>query len=434
MKKVGKIICNMLGFYKSPRYIEAHLKEADLHSARNLSVIIALLEIWMIVRNAVKYRAKFTTIQAYFSFTWGYYVLLLSSVFVCAYSALYLSGKLTAPLKKCARTFIFLYFIIGIYFGIVTTLSDIARGRNITCFLAMCLMVSLIVVWRPYISIVLTAIIAQLFVVLVNHYSHETLGRAWYMNEAELINFATFMISLVAVAINMYSQRHRDATNAYNLKKAHEREVELMRKESEHLGKLFMETASALVSAIDAKDRYTHGHSTRVAEYSSSIALKAGMSSEDLRDIYFSALLHDVGKIGVSEEIINKTTKLTNEEYNEIKKHTVLGWEILSNITHSASLSVGAHFHHERWDGKGYPEGLKGESIPEYARIIAVADAYDTMTSRRSYRDVLPQSVVRAEIEKGSGSQFDPKYAKIMLEIIDNDKNYTLKEGFSVIH
>lgn len=226
--------------------------------------------------------------------------------------------------------------------------------------------------------------------------------------------------SLIAIVI-IY--RRNEAINRMQKEK-----LTLMKEEQEHLNELFTETARALVSAIDAKDRYTHGHSTRVAEYSKKIALRAGKSEKETKEIYFAALLHDVGKIGVSDTIINKSGKLTDEEFTKIKKHPVWGWEILSNITDSPYLSIGAHYHHEKYDGHGYPEGLSGKNIPDMARIIAVADAYDAMTSKRSYRSPLPQEVVRSEIENGSGSQFDPVYAKIMLDMIDEDKNYEIKE------
>lgn len=212
------------------------------------------------------------------------------------------------------------------------------------------------------------------------------------------------------------------------LDRVQEEKLALMKAEQEHLSQLFTETARALATAIDAKDRYTHGHSNRVAEYSKEIAKRAGKSDKEIREVYFAALLHDVGKIGVSGNIINKKGKLTPDEFDEIKKHTVWGWEILSNITRSPYLNIGAHYHHEKFDGHGYPEGLCGDDIPDLARIISVADAYDAMTSNRSYRETMSQDVVRREIEKGLGSQFDPKYAKIMLEMIDEDKEYKMKE------
>lgn len=196
----------------------------------------------------------------------------------------------------------------------------------------------------------------------------------------------------------------------------------------EALTSMTAETAQALASAIDAKDKYTHGHSTRVAEYSRTIARIAGKSDAECRDIYLAALLHDVGKIGISNSIINKKGKLTAEEYDVIKTHPVIGQQILANIKQAPYICDGAYYHHERYDGKGYPTGLSGQNIPDIGRIIAVADAYDAMTSKRSYREPLEQADVRSEIENGLGTQFDPVYAKIMLSMIDEDKNYNMRE------
>ena len=198
----------------------------------------------------------------------------------------------------------------------------------------------------------------------------------------------------------------------------------------EALTSMTAETAQALATAIDAKDTYTHGHSTRVAEYARTIARLAGKSEAECRDIYLAALLHDVGKIGISNSIINKKGKLTDEEYSVIKTHPVIGKQILANIKQAPFICQGAYYHHERYDGDGYPAELDGKEIPDIGRIIAVADAYDAMTSKRSYRDPLEQSVVRREIENGIGSQFDPLYAKIMLQMIDEDINYQMREKF----
>ncbi len=194
---------------------------------------------------------------------------------------------------------------------------------------------------------------------------------------------------------------------------------------------LLNQTVEALASAVDAKDTYTHGHSNRVAKYAKEIAEMSGMSKKECEDIYLAGLLHDVGKIGIRDDIINKKGTLTNDEFAIIKQHPVLGAEILSKILISPSLSVGARHHHERYDGRGYPDKLKGEDIPNIARIIAVADAYDAMTSKRSYRDMIPRMYVREELVKGSGTQFDPEYAKIMLHLLDLDEEYEMKENRS---
>ncbi|MCR5357228.1 MAG: HD-GYP domain-containing protein, partial [Lachnospiraceae bacterium] len=204
----------------------------------------------------------------------------------------------------------------------------------------------------------------------------------------------------------------------------------LLRQEEEHKNskRLFEQTAVALVNAIDAKDKYTHGHSSRVADYSRELARMNGKSESECEEIYYAALLHDVGKIGVPEHIITKEGKLTDEEYAIIKKHSELGSQILQSISEFPYLSIGACGHHERYDGKGYPYGLKGTDIPEIARIISVADAYDAMTSKRSYRDPIPQQIVREEIVKGMGTQFDPDYARLMLHLIDVDTEYEMSE------
>lgn len=196
----------------------------------------------------------------------------------------------------------------------------------------------------------------------------------------------------------------------------------------EKLERISMQIVKALSGAVDAKDAYTNGHSLRVAEYSKEIARRAGLSGKAQDDIYMMGLLHDVGKIGVPDAIINKPARLTEEEFAVIKTHPVMGAGILKNIKDFPELIIGARWHHERYDGKGYPDGIAGEEIPREARIIAVADAYDAMSSRRSYRDALPQKIVRSEIEKGEGTQFDPWMTKIVLRMIDEDTDYQMRE------
>ena len=207
-----------------------------------------------------------------------------------------------------------------------------------------------------------------------------------------------------------------------------EKKTQVVKEQHDKLERISMQIVRTLSGAIDAKDTYTNGHSNRVAEYAREIAKRAGFDAKQQNDIYMMGLLHDVGKIGIPETIINKPSGLTDEEYQVIQTHPLLGAQILSNITDFPQLSVGARWHHERFDGKGYPDGIAGEDIPIEARIVAVADAYDTMSSRRSYRDVLPQDVVRSELVKGRGSQFDPEFADIMLSMIDADTEYQMRE------
>ena len=198
---------------------------------------------------------------------------------------------------------------------------------------------------------------------------------------------------------------------------------------TEKLSHAYMQIVQALAASVDAKDRYTHGHSSRVARYAREIAARAGFSEAEQNNIYMMGLLHDVGKIGIPDAIINKNGRLTDEEFAQIKTHPAVGAEILEKITDLPELKTGARWHHERYDGRGYPDGLAGEAIPEVARIIAVADTYDAMTSNRSYRNLLPQEQVRAELLRCRGSQFDPRFADIMIAMIDEDTDYAMREN-----
>ena len=212
------------------------------------------------------------------------------------------------------------------------------------------------------------------------------------------------------------------------LQKEVERQTEVAESRRESVERLSWQMVQALASTIDAKDSYTNGHSTRVAQYSVMLAEKMGYTGEKLEQLQYAAMLHDIGKIGVPREIINKPSKLTDEEYAIIKTHPAIGENILKEVSEIPDIAIGARWHHERYDGKGYPDGMKGEAIPELARIIGVADAYDAMTSKRSYRDVLPQEVVIGELEKGKSTQFDPEIAEIMIELIKEDTDYIMHE------
>ena len=227
-------------------------------------------------------------------------------------------------------------------------------------------------------------------------------------------------------------QRISRILELYHYQKSLQQEVDRktaeLRESNRKVTNVLSQMIMALGSAIDAKDAYTNGHSERVARYSGELARRMGKSTQEINDIYYIGLLHDIGKIGIPDYIINKAGKLTEEEYELIKNHPNIGADILSSITEMPGISFGAHWHHERFDGKGYPDGLAGEDIPEVARIICVADAYDTMTSKRVYRDVLPQKIARDEILKGRGTQFDPVIADYMLEMIDEDTDYQLHE------
>ena len=204
------------------------------------------------------------------------------------------------------------------------------------------------------------------------------------------------------------------------LVKRHERkmqeQLELANKQIE-MGK---QTVIAIARTVDAKDQRTSDHSKRVAIYSAQIARAYGLDEKQCRDIEWSAQMHDIGKIGIPDAILNKPSRLSDEEYAIMKSHTTRGAEILKDFTLLDNVIDGAQYHHERYDGRGYPKGLKGEEIPLFARIIGVADAFDAMTANRIYRQQMDFSYVLGEMQRCRGSQFDPKFVDILLKLIND--------------
>ena len=188
----------------------------------------------------------------------------------------------------------------------------------------------------------------------------------------------------------------------------------------EELEKAYLESIETLRYTVEAKDTYTRGHSDRVSEYSYLIGKYLNLPEEDLKRLKLGGLFHDIGKIGVPDSILLKTERLTEDEYSEIKNHPAIGAHILSNATMFQDIIPIVKHHHERYDGKGYPGKLQGENIPYLARITAIADTYDAMTSKRAYRDPLSIDIVKAEFEKNSGTQFDPKLVPVFLDILNN--------------
>jgi putative nucleotidyltransferase with HDIG domain len=187
---------------------------------------------------------------------------------------------------------------------------------------------------------------------------------------------------------------------------------------------LFYSTVKSLAEAIEAKSPYTHGHVERVSKFAQTIAQQLGLNEEDEENIYLSALLHDVGKIGIAESILNKPGRLNKEEWEEIKKHPTIGAEILAPVKLLRKSIPGVKSHQERYDGSGYPDGLKGEEIPLVARIICLADSFDVITSDRPYKKGLNIEDAIEEIKRCKGTQFDPKIADAFLMVLKKNKNY----------
>jgi len=191
---------------------------------------------------------------------------------------------------------------------------------------------------------------------------------------------------------------------------------------------LLMDSALSLAEAVDAKDHYTGKHSKMVSKYSILVAEKLNFTEEEKNKLRIGALLHDCGKIGIPDNIINKPDKLSDDEFEIIKNHTLLGNNIIKHITNDIKIIHCVRSHHERWDGKGYPDGLSGSSIDLFARIVCVADVYHSMTSDRPYREALSDEKVIEEFIKGKGTQFDPMLVDIVVEMIKESLSYTKKE------
>jgi putative nucleotidyltransferase with HDIG domain len=186
--------------------------------------------------------------------------------------------------------------------------------------------------------------------------------------------------------------------------------------------KVYLDTIRALAAAIDAKDPYTKGHSERVAETSVALAQELNLSGRETENIEYTALLHDIGKIGIADNILGKTSSLTNKEFDKIKEHTVMGAKIIEPVDFLKNSYKAIYHHHEKYNGKGYPDGIKSEDIPLSARIIAVADAYDAMGSDRPYRKKLSHNKILRELKEQSGKQFDPEVVKALILVLDRGR------------
>ena len=204
-------------------------------------------------------------------------------------------------------------------------------------------------------------------------------------------------------------------------KQKHTNEILYDAVENEHdkVLKISLQTVISINKTMMAKDSYTAQHCERVARYSELIAKELGFSEQDIKDLKIMALLHDIGKISIPDSIILKKEPLTNSEYEIIKTHAIIGADILRELTIVPNINYGALYHHEHFDGSGYPQGLKGEDIPMEGRIIGIADAFDAMNSKRSYQDKCQKGYIKDQLKKQSGLQFDPQLSQILLNLID---------------
>lgn len=326
------------------------------------------------------------------------------------------------PAKKnvklgIAATYVYSYSIlsVGIFIGTVT-----GPQSQATAFIVLLVLIPLLTYDIVIRSFIFRLIMVIIYVIVAPHFKSMDL---LVVDLANIISFG--LLGTVCVGFTQHFLAKAFFLQ-HNMEDEIKKQTAVIEERTQKIARISDQTVTAMAAAIDAKDPYTNGHSVRVATYSKMIAQKMGMNDFEQKKAYYVGLLHDVGKIGVPDGIIHKTESLSNDEYETVRNHPNIGYNILKEVDDVPDIAVGARFHHEKFDGTGYPLHLKGEEIPLVARIVAVADSYDAMTSNRSYRSVMPQDTVRAEIQKGRGTQFDPKIADIMIEIIDGDKEYTL--------
>ena len=233
-------------------------------------------------------------------------------------------------------------------------------------------------------------------------------------------------MAMVLVSISLYVFTYLDMNET--VMNAHNREMKILEEEKKSAKRLFDQTASAFMAAVEQRDEYSEGHAARVSRLARRIAVMMGKSEEECDEIYYAALLHNVGLVSIPDDVLEQKEKLTDEERKIIERVPVLSSEILSSIKEYPYLQEAALYSHERYDGSGYPVQLKGDAIPEVARIVGVVDAYDAMTSRRSYRGPLPLQTIREEFIKQAGVKFDPRISTLMVNILDRENNEEKKD------
>jgi len=234
--------------------------------------------------------------------------------------------------------------------------------------------------------------------------THEKVIRALKLGASDFITKPLCWEEVENVLKKFLNQRQKSEAHTFS-------NIENFWKES------FLKFLKALAFALEAKNFYAQGHSERVTRFAIGIGKRLKLSNEEMKVLELAGILHDIGKIAISDEILNKRGRLTSEEWKLIQKHPLVGSDIMSHLAFLSAEQPVVRHHHEHYDGKGYPDGLKGDRIPLSARILAIADAYDAMISPRAYRSALPSNLVRKEIEEGSGFQFDPEITKVFIQM-----------------
>lgn len=381
-----------------PIYIGQRLEE-NLKVLKRLGVLVATLGTVMTWMNLVQHLGfvTFTTIV----------------VFLCGVAIATCSGVL-----RKRRAAVYICMGLGIFLFTYYAISGANGGFAILWTMVVPLIVCYFVSVR--FGILLSLYYEVLFIVLFYtpireymavHYSQT------FMNRFPILYFCGFVSTAIAM-VQYHSGVRAEIESEQRIQAEVEHQTALATERTEQLQELTQEMIDTLASAIDTRDQYTIGHSHRVSIYASILAKSLGWREEEVESIRREGLLHDIGKIGIPDAVLNKPGTLTEEEVTLIRSHTIKGGDILaqSRMIHMASLV--ARHHHERWDGTGYPDRLQGEAIPLHARVVSIADAYDAMRSDRVYRQGLSQNEILREMERCRGTQFDPELLDTFLGLL----------------
>lgn len=407
-KTILGILVFIAGIITVIGYAIIHRRIKGAKTILNLGLLINMIGIWILSESELKqFIFKRPSLTSCFSY------LSISAVSILV--IMYIDG---VQKRKYHLRYLLMEVLLCVQLIINSTLSilQIAEWHDTLKFLHMWMLVGIIVVIiglledilkKDYLEYKATIVGIVIFVglclgELMAYYNAAISKMGIFMSIGLIVLLAATLLQLVIDEIEKYKEKE----------KAQEKST--------------ISTIHTIASSIDAKDEYTGGHSTRVGEYAGvlakAMAKEYGFSSEDILRIRYIGYMHDLGKIGVADTILNKAGKLTNEEFMLMKKHVIIGSELIGAMNYVEGLWDGVRFHHERYDGHGYPDGLEGENIPLIARILCIADCYDAMTSNRVYRRRLSDEEVRNEFVKCAGSQFDPKIAEIFVELIDEGK------------
>ena len=324
----------------------------------------------------------------------------------------------SAKILKKREPTIIIAFLISVIFFTYYAISGANEGFAIlwTTLMPLALCYFMSVKFGILLSIYFEILVIVMFYTpLRSHFTE--MYTVTFMNRFPIL----YMTLILTIAISM-TQYHEsilmEIEYTERLNEEVKKQTKVASERAEKLERLSDEMVKTLARTIDAKDRYTNGHSFRVSEYSVKLARELGWSEERVNKLERAALLHDIGKIGIPDAVLNKPGRLTDEEFEIIKSHTTIGRNILSEIEDLTEAADAAMYHHERYDGKGYPSGAAGRDIPECACVIAIADAFDAMHSDRIYRKALDINRIAEEMKGNKGSQFDPEYLDAFLGII----------------